>query len=454
VFYEASMRIKYIEGYKEKIIMKKIIVSSLIFYAVATATPKTAAEYQKNEQFPEAIACYKKMIDDNPHDISALFQIGCCYLTIGEKEKAINAYNTILQLDPHAIPVKYNLAYTYKTFGDLDKAIEMYQEVLQENADYDPAHLALGFAYITKGDFEQGWEQHSRYLRQSGKNSDTLRTFLTNDDVAYRKILLRHEGGLGDTINFIRYAERLKHMGADIIVSCQEQLIPILSRCSYVDQFIPSTQPMPAYDADATLMSLPAIFNDNNETAPQEIPYIFADPALIKFWQEKLAHDTNFKVGICWQVDVHNDKSKLLIARRGYPLSSFAALADLKNISFYSLQKHDGVEQIETTAPQLKLHVFDDLDDKAGPFMDTAALIKNLDLIITVDTAVAHLAGALGCAVWLLHPYATADWRWIHGRSDSHWYPTMRIFKQHEPFGYDDVIEEVKNELQRLTQEQ
>lgn len=430
--------------------MKKIILTLLL---CATSTqPETAAEYQKNEQFPQAIACYEKMISENPYDINALFQLSSCYLTTGEKEKAINAYNTILELDPHAIAVKYNLAYTYKTFGNLDKAIELYKEVLQENADYDPAHLALGFAYITQGDFEQGWEQHSRYLRQSGKNGDQLRTFLANDDVAYKRILLRHEGGLGDTINFIRYAERLKHMGADVIVSCQEQLIPILSRCSYVDQFIPAKNAMPAYDADATLMSLPAIFNDNDETIPQEIPYIFADPALVKHWQEKLAHDTNFKVGICWQVDVHNDKSKLLIARRGYPLNSFASLTDLKNVSFYSLQKYDGIEQLATVAPHLKLHVFHDLDDKSGPFMDTAALMKNLDLIITVDTAVAHLAGALGCAVWLLHPYATADWRWIHGRSDSHWYPTMRIFKQQEPFGYDDVIEEVKRELQNIVE--
>src|SRR5690606_11962670 len=134
--------------------------------------------------------------------------------------------------------------------------------------------------------------------------------------------------GLGDTLNFIRYAERLKHMGTNIIVACQKQLIPLLSRCSYIDQLIPLDKPMPSYHADATLMSLPAIFEDNDTNVPQHIPYIFADQELVKYWKEKISHDANFKVGICWQVDAHNDQSKLLIARRGYPLESFEVLSD------------------------------------------------------------------------------------------------------------------------------
>jgi hypothetical protein len=165
-----------------------------------------------------------------------------------------------------------------------------------------------------------------------------------------------------------------------------------------------------------------------------------------------LASDTNLKVGICWQVDTHNDMSKLPIARRGYPLHCFAALAHVEGVSFYSLQKYDGTEQLAALPSHFKMHVFENLDDAAGPFMDTAALMKNLDLIITVDTAIAHLAGALGCNVWLLHPYATADWRWIHGRADSYWYPTMRIFKQREAFGYEQVLQEVKEALQCIAE--
>ena len=433
--------------------MKKILLLHFVLSTITTfATPnmETAQTYQKNEQFAQAIACYEEIIKNNPLELNAYFNMGSCHLTIGNKEEAIAAFSHILKINPHAIPAQYNLGYTYKTFGDLDKAIEIYKEIIEKSPDYDPAHLALGFAYITKGDFKNGWIQHSRYLRQSGKNGDKLRTLLENDTVAYKTVLLRPEGGLGDTINFIRYAEHLKHLGADVIVACQKQLIPLLSRCSYIDQLIPLDKPMPSYDADATLMSLPAIFQDNDETVPQNIPYIFADPALVHYWKEKLAHDTNFKVGICWQVDVHNDQSKVLIARRGYPLECFAALADVENVSFYSLQKYDGMEQLAHLPSHFKLHTFDNLDTDAGPFMDSAALMHNLDLIITPDTAVAHLAGALGCKVWLLHPYATADWRWIYGKSDSYWYPTMRIFKQHQPFGYEEVLQEVTSELKKL----
>ena len=426
----------------------------MLIYAIplhATPSLETGMEYQKGEQYTQAIACYEELLADNPVNINAYFSLGCCYLAIGNKEKTIAAFTKALQLDPHALAAKYNLGYAYKTFGEIDTAITIYKEIISENPDYEPAQLALGFAYITQGDFERGWQQHSRYLAQSGKNGDKLRSFLENNDIPYKKILLRPEGGLGDTLNFVRYAKLLKNMGADVIVNCQKQLVPLLSRCTCIDQLIPSGTPIPSYDADATLMSLPAIFADTQDTVPKDIPYIFADPTLITYWQEQLAHDTNFKVGICWQVDVHNDMSKLPIARRGYPLECFALLGDLENVSFYSLQKYDGTEQLSTLPSYFKLHAFENFDEQAGPFMDTAALIKNLDLVITVDTAIAHLAGALGCSVWLLHPYATADWRWIHGKTDSYWYPTMRIFKQHKPFGYDDVLKEVKTELSKLS---
>ncbi len=431
--------------------MKKLIIILLLQILTAYPIPslQQALEYQKSEQFAEAIACYEEIITHDIANINAYFNLGYCYLAIGNKEKSIASFLHVLELNPDAIPAQYNLGYVYKTFGDIDTAIEIYKEVIQLS-DYDPAHLALGFAYITQGDFENGWKQHARYLSQHGKNADALRGLLETDTILYRKILLRPEGGLGDTINFIRYAQKLKDMGADVIVACQKPLIPLFSRCEYIDQLIPINHPMPDYDADATLMSLPAIFGDDETTVPQEIPYLFADPILVNYWQQQLAHDTNFKIGICWQVDVHNDQSKLPIARRGYPLDCFVQLADLENVSFYSLQKYDGIEQLATIPLEFKLHVFENLDEQVGPFMDTAALMKNLDLVITVDTAIAHLAGALGCQVWLLHPYATADWRWIHGKNDSYWYPTMRIFKRHTPFGYEAVIQELRTELEKL----
>ncbi|HSC25454.1 MAG TPA: tetratricopeptide repeat-containing glycosyltransferase family protein [Candidatus Babeliales bacterium] len=431
---------------------KKIILILTLFPLITHAIPtiETALYHQKNELFAQAIACYKQIARDNPYDVSALFNLGCCYLALGQGQDAIESFDRVIQIHPLALPALYNKAFTYKTMGDLDTATILYKEIIQTNPDYEPAQLALGFAYITQGNFELGWKQHERYLIQSGKNGYTLRSLLQNNTIAHKKILLRPEGDLGDTLLFVRYAQRLKKMGADVIVACQKQLIPLLSRCTYIDQLIPHTTALPTYDADATMMSLPAIFSDTNTTVPNAIPYIFADPALVTYWKQQLAADTNFKVGICWQANVHNDVSRLPIARRGCPLERFEQLAVIDGISFYSLQKYDGIEQLTTLSPNFALHVFDNLDEQAGSFMDTAAIIKNLDLIITVDTAIVHLAGALGANVWLLHPYATADWRWICHRTDSYWYPTVRIFKQHYPFDWQNVMERVKIDLQQI----
>src|SRR5205814_5531080 len=193
------VRTELVEVYElnsKRIIMKKIIIilSTYLHFIHPTPTMEMAHTYQKNEQFPEAIVCYEEIIKNDSLELNAYFNMGSCHLTIGNKEQAIAAFSHILEVNPYAIPAQYNLGYTYKTFGDLDTAIEIYKGIIEISPDYDPAHLALGFAYITKGDFENGWKQHNRYLRQSGKNGDKLRTLLESDSVAYKTILLRPEG--------------------------------------------------------------------------------------------------------------------------------------------------------------------------------------------------------------------------------------------------------------------
>ena len=429
-----------------------LTLSFLITGTIATSPTSLLIEHanklKQQEQFDQAIATYKQVLDHEPQSTSALFNLGCSYLSIGKFDDAVDAFQQILDRSPHATAVRYNIAYTLKTAGHIDEAINLYKNIIADNPTYDPAHLALGFAYVTKGDFNNGWRQHERYLKQSGKNGDALRALLRSNTIAGKTILLRPEGGLGDTIMFIRYAQKLKEMGAIVITSVQRSLIQLLSRCPYIDLLLPTKSPKPPHDAQATLMSLPAIFNDNETTIPRNIPYIVPDPTLVAYWKEKLGHDDNRKIGICWQADVYNDSSRLPIARRGISLSQFFKLNNIPNISFYSLQKNDGVEQLENMPSNFSPHVFDDTFDVVhGSFMDTAAVMQHMDLIITVDTAIAHLAGALGRPVWLLLPFAT-DWRWIHERTDTPWYPTMRIFKQPTPFDWNSVMKNVYDALQ------
>jgi len=365
---------------------------------------------------------------------------------MGKMDKAIQAFRQI-----QTISALYNIGYTLKSAGRVDEAIPVYKEVLKKNPLYDAAHLALGFAYLNKGDFARGWKQHERYLKKSKKNAAKLRALLRKKEIKGKTILLYPEGGIGDTLHFIRYAQRLKTMGATVIATVQKPLIPLLSYCPYIDKLLPSNTSRMPYDASSTLMSLPAIFNDNEETFPRTIPYLTPDPILVNYWKNKLTRDpTTLKIGICWQADVKNDVSRLPIARRGIPLTQFYCLASIHNLQFYSLQKYDGVEQLKTIAPDFPIHIFDDdFDKKHGSFMDTAAVMEHMDLIITVDTAIAHLAGALGRPVWLLLPYS-ADWRWIVNRTDSPWYPTMRIFKQPAPFDWDSVMTTVYYALEQI----
>jgi hypothetical protein len=194
-------------------------------------------------------------------------------------------------------------------------------------------------------------------------------------------------------------------------------------------------------------MSLPAIFNSDHTTIPCPIPYLYPDKTLVAHWHDYFKTDTAFKIGICWQADVFNDSSRPPVARRGLPLHMMYRLSEIPQVSLYSLQQKDGTQQIKDIPAPCKLTVFDEHFDKdAGPFMDTAAVMQHLDLIITVDTAIAHLAGALGKKVWLLLPFAT-DWRWIVGRTDTPWYPTMKIFKQSQPFDWESVMCEVEAAL-------
>lgn len=427
-------------------IMLGIFVTTQLWCG-ASLLKERAESCAAQEQFEEAVRLYAEHYAANPYDIQALFSAALCSLKIGKITEAIQIFESLIPQVYDASSLKYNIAYAYKTAGMLDKAIEVYEALIAEKPDHEDAHMGLGFAYIQNGDFARGWPQHSRYLKRAGKNGDALRALLAEDNLAGKKIVIHYEGGLGDTILFIRYVERLKQLGAETICLVQKPLLPLLSRCPYIDSLKPFTTVFPHHDAIATLMSLPAIFGDTEETFPVSIPYIYPDSALVAEWRERLAGYDGIKIGITWQTDVHNDVSRLPIARRGIPLTLFEPLLKDPRFTFISLQRFEGTEQIPLLSPECRLITYEELDANHGAFMDTAALIPNLDLVIAVDSAVANIAGALGTPTLLLLPYAT-DWRWITGRTDSPWYPQHHIFKQPQPFDWAPVVTEVTHYLE------
>jgi hypothetical protein len=258
-----------------------------------------------------------------------------------------------------------------------------------------------------------------------------------------RTILIHAEQGLGDTIQFIRYAPLVKRRGGTVIVECQPVLSQLLAGCPGIDRLIAQGSPLPAFDVHVPLLSLPRIFGTTLADVPAEVPYLFADAALIERWRDELAGVPGVKIGIAWQGNTRFPADCM----RSIPLTHFAPLAQVDGVRLFSLQKGPGREQLAATAAYLPvIDLADRLDEKAGGFMDTAAVVKNLDLIITSDTAIAHLAGALGVPVWVGLALG-ADWRYLLGREDSPWYPTMRLFRQTRLGDWDGVFERIASEL-------
>jgi hypothetical protein len=211
-----------------------------------------------------------------------------------------------------------------------------------------------------------------------------------------------------------------------VLVECQPGLVQLLSRCAGIDQLVPAGQPLPPFHVHAPLLGLPRIFGTTLATVPAQVPYLFAAAALIAHWREQLAHLDGFRIGINWCGRPDNPAESL----RAIPLTCFEPLARLPGVRLVSLQKGPGANQLNELGARFPvIDLGADLDTTAGAFMDTAALMMSLDLVITSDTSIAHLAGALGVPVWVALPFGS-EWRWLLDRADSPWYPTMRLFRQ------------------------
>jgi len=357
-------------------------------------------------------------------------------------EQALSLYQTLIDQDPHNINAWYHKAHALKELGNMHDAIDTYNHLLTYDSCHARAHFGLSQCHLALGEFEKGW--HEFTWRSPDVKKFPLYT-LENKDLTNKKILIRAEWGLGDSIQFIRYAQLLKKQGATVIVQTHQPLVPLFSLCTYIDHVIPVGTNLAPHDLQIPLLNLPYAFNTRRETIPTNIPYLQTDSQLVKEWQTKLAPDTSYKIGICWHGggDVHAPAS----LNKNIPLSSFALLAELPNVHLYSLQQITGLHEIDSTS--FDLHLFNDLDQKNGRFMDTAAIMHALDLVITIDTSIAHLAGALGIPVWLLLPYRT-DWRWLLDQTKSPWYPTMRLFRQARPGDWQGVMQTITQEAAQL----
>lgn len=408
------------------------------------------------EQYDKAIEMFEKAIALDASNQFILLDLANTLHMVDDYERALVLYKQVLTIDPNNNEALYNLGYTYKKCGNAniirhytEQALEIHNKVLQNRPDYALAHFSRSLSHLTLGNFDLGWPEYEwRWAAYDETPKQFTQPTWTGQDLYGKRILIYAEQGFGDTFQFVRYGQVLKQRGAFVIMQTQHQLKQIITQCPYFDVVVSDREVLPDFDYHIPLMSIPMVVKTSIDTVPHEIPYLYAKEALIEQWKQKIAHDHSFKIGICWQGNkgYRNLFLKKEVASKAMRLATFGPLAQIPQVTLYSLQKVNGTEQLQEVNQSMQIITFDHFDEDEGPFMDTAALIRNLNLVITVDTSIAHLAAGLGVEVWVLLPFP-ADWRWMLDCTDTPWYPNMRLFRQQERGDWQSVMQDVVTAL-------
>jgi tetratricopeptide (TPR) repeat protein len=392
----------------------------------------------------EAAACYRRALELKPEFAEAHNNLGTVFQIQGKLDEAAACYGRAVELKPEFAEAHKNLGLAFQGLGRLDEAIARYRRALELKPDFPEAHMSLALAWLLTGNWQRGWPEYEwRWQTKNFAPRPFRQPMWDGKSLGGKTILLHAEQALGDTIQFIRYASIVKQHGATVIVECPQPLLELLEGCPGVDQLIGHGKELPAFDVHAPLLSVPGILQTSIESIPASVPYLLSKPAIAERWRQRLSALHGFKIGIHWR----GRPGLGPWCRRDIPLALFSSLAAVPNVQWISLQKGATSDELAPLRDRLPILDFaDDLDRSGGAFVDTAAVMANLDLVITSDTAAAHLAGALGVSVWVALPFAP-DWRWLLDRSDSPWYPTMRLFRQTQWGNWHTVFEEITKAL-------
>lgn len=361
----------------------------------------------------------------------------------GNLKGAARSYRCAISIDPGSAGGHNNLGGVLKRMGKFDEALSSYRQATAINADYAEAHLNESLILLLRGDFERGWQKYAwRWKLKSLIRSkrEFVQPVWNGEDLEGKSILLHHEQGFGDTIQFCRFAPLIAARGGKVILECQPTLRSLLSQIEGVHQVIAQPDVLTSVDYQVALLDLPRILGLTAETIPAKIPYLAPSEERLSKWKDRLSGEEDYlNVGVAWfgAAPHPNDRN------RSIPIQTFSKLLDVKGVRFFGLNKEERKADIAAlrTVPN-----FENIGSSFEDFEDTAAAVAALDLVITVDTAVAHVAGALGKPVWTLLPFVP-DWRWMLDRDDSPWYPTMRLFREARSGDWSEVLERVKAEL-------
>jgi tetratricopeptide (TPR) repeat protein len=390
-------------------------------------------------RFTEALAEAQRMLAVSGPDAAALGNVAAAQGRLGRPHEALAALDEALQLEPGRRETIVNRTAVLYMLGRVHEAVASAQEGLQLHPDEANLHWNLAIGQLLLGNFEAGWAEHEwrdRHAAASGP-SGLVQPRWHGENLEGRTIFLYGEQGFGDNIQFVRYVPEMARRAHNVHLRVPPELQPLMTDLPANCRLVPSGGDLPTTDFESPLMSLPAMLGTTESTIPAQVPYLRAEPARVQAWRARL-QSGQLNVGIAWS----GKPTHFNDLNRSMSLSTFLH-ATAHGCRFVSLQP--GLREADRTELTARPDVFD-AGGELRDFAETAALVEALDLVVSVDTSVAHLAGALAKPVWVLLPYVP-DWRWMLERSDSPWYPTARLYRQPQIGDWASVLQRVREDL-------
>ena len=405
--------------------------------------------FRRLDRLDDAIAAYRTGLALAPNDTGLLNNYGIALRDLDRPEEAVDCFHRALESQPDAANTWLNLSLAENDLMHVDQAIQAARRAVAADPGLPPAHTALSMALLMRGELIEGFAEYEWRSLMADFPSPKRRFAAPawqGEDPRGRTIVLHDEQGVGDAIQFARYAPLLSAMGARVFLECNSQLVRLLSGMAGVEGVIPRFGTLPPHDYQASLLSLPHLLGATLATIPATTPYLSAEPDLTAHWARRLGSHDGLKVGLVWAGNPEFKADRL----RSPGLAAFRPLFDVPGVTLFALQKGAGRNDL-VGADWLPPH-FVDLNDDIRDFADTAAIMTNLDLIVTSCTGPAHLAGALGRPTWTVIPFSP-DWRWMDSREDTPWYPTMRLFRQDQRGDWTGVVRRLTAALSRRSME-
>lgn len=407
----------------------------------AAALNNRATALQDLHRFEEAVADCDKALAANRNNVQAWNNRGLALLKLDKPQDAVASFQAGLAIRPDHAEMLANCGVALRELNQQPEAISYFKRSIASDPDHANARWNLGISSLLLGDFEEGltlYEWRKKLVPPVEAREYAKPLWTGEQDIAGKTLFLYVEQGLGDAIQFYRLVSPLLARGARVILSVHDRLLRLFESASPKVELVGS-QEVPAFDYHLPLMSVPLALGLSLGTIPAPTPYLAAEDERVAYWRDRIGRD-GFKIGISWQGAPGG------VGSRAMPLSCFESLARIPGVRLISLQKGLGTEQV-ASFPWVE-SLGEQFDAGPDAFVDSAAVIKNLDLIITLDSALAHLAGALNCPVWVALKQVP-DWRWLLDRDDSPWYPSMRLFRQRCRDNWLDVFTEMQSLVPR-----